>query len=58
MGLLLDPSTQTMVFLQSKMKLDKMQECSHRCSSDADDANKWRCGVGPGVNLAGLEIRF
>jgi hypothetical protein len=35
-----------MVFLQSKMKLDKMQECSHRCNSDVDDANKWRCGVG------------
>jgi hypothetical protein len=35
-----------MVFLQSKVKLGKMQECSQRCSSDVGDANKWRCGVG------------
>ena len=30
-----------MVFLRSKMKLDKKNaECSHRCSGDADDAKQ------------------
>jgi hypothetical protein len=47
-----------MVFLQSKMKLDKMQECSHRCISDADDAKQVAVRRKAWEWWAGLEIKF
>jgi len=47
-----------MVFLQSKMKLDKMQECSHRCSSDGDYAKQVAVRSRPEMSWLGLEIKF